>query len=318
MNTIPTTTDKVDYTVVGGRKEPSLRKNPPLMSIVLLNRAGRVFKVETLNILGKLNVHEIISIEGGGPGYDVEALSMRFPDVKFIKIHNKITEGGKINIGMAEAESRFVFVIYDDMTISAGGFSEKLLEQIVSGSSLCSVPLINSRKQTVVPTIMSPAFMKNSLKIVKLPPTHDSMESLFPFDFCGIYDKDLFVKLGGFDERITTKWWQKMDFGFRAHMWGEHIQCRNLLRVKYLDDIPEESITPDESYRFFFLKNLMVRFEGDQGCLPRGRFSSYYFKSGEGFFQARKEFLEAKAWIEEHKYRFRMDARSITEIWEAP
>ena len=318
MNTTPTTTDKVDYTVIGGRREPELRKEPPLISIVLLNRAGRVFKSDTLAVLTKLNVHEILSVEGGGAGYDVEAMSLRFPAVRFIRIHNKITEGEKINIGIEEAESKYVFVMYDDMNAASGGLSDRLLEQVALSGALCAVPLIQSKKQSTVPTIMSPAFMKKSLKIVQLPPSVDGMDSLFPFDYTGIYDKELFTKLGGYDGRITGRWWQKLDFGFRAHMWGEKIKCKTSFRIKYLDDIPEESITPDKSYRFFYLKNLIIRFEGDFGIIPGSRFLSYYFSSREGFFSAYNEFREAREWVEEHKYRFKMDARSITEIWEAP
>lgn len=318
MNTTPITINKVNYTVIGGKREPELRRQPPLLSILLLNRAGRVFKSETLAVLSKLNVYEILSVEGGGAGWDVESMSVRFPEVKFIRIHNKTTEGEKINIGIGEAESRYVLVIYDDMNTAAGGLSDRLLEQIMLSGSLCTVPLIQSKKQSTVPTIMSPAFMRNSLKIVQLPPSVDGMDSLFPFDYCGVYDKELFTKLGGYDERITGKWWQKLDFGFRAHMWGEKIQCKTSLRVKYLDDIPEESITPDTSYRFFYLKNLIVRFDGSSGSLPAGRFFSYHLKSGEGFFTALKEFREAREWVESNKYRFKMEARSITEIWEAP
>ncbi len=318
MNTIPITIDKVNYTVIGGKREPEVRRRPPLISIVLLNRAGRVFKSETLSVLSKLNVHEIISIEGGGAGYDVESLSVRFPAIRFIRIHKKTTEGEKINIGIEESESKYVFVMYDDMNAAAGSLSDRLLEQVSLSDSLCAVPLIQSRRQSTVPTIMSPAFMKRSLKIVQLPPSVDGMDSLFPFDYSGIYNKELFIRLGGYDGRINSRWWQKMDFGFRAYMWGEKIQCKTSLRVKYLDDIPEESTTPGKSYRFFYLKNLTVRFDGDYGVIPKNRFMSYYLRSGEGLFTALREFREAREWVEENKYRFKMDARSITEIWEAP
>jgi len=319
MNTTPITIDKVNYTVVGGKREPELRRKPPLISIILLSRAGRVFKAEALTTLSRLNVYEIISIEGGGAGWDVESLSVRFPEIRFIKIHkDKITEGEKINIGMEESQASFVLVLYDDMSVASGGISQRLLERITASPAVCTVPLVQSRKQSTVPTIMSPAFMKNALKIVQLPPAVDGMDSLFPFDFCGIYNRELFTQLGGYDKRITGRWWQKLDFGFRTHMWGEKIQCSTALRIKYLDEIPEESITPDHSYRFFYLKNLTVRFNGDTGSIPAGRYPAYHVQSGESFFTSLKEFREARKWVEDNKYRFRMDAKSITEIWEAP
>ena len=319
MNTTPITIDKVNYTVIGGRREPELRRQPPLLSVILLNRAGRVFKADTLSILRKLNVHEVVSIEGNGAGWDVEPLSVRFPEVRFIKIHkDDITEGEKINIGMEESRAALVLVLYDDMNLASGGISGRLMERISGNRAVCTVPLIQSKKQSTVPTIMSPAFMKNTLKIVQLPPSVDGMDSLFPFDYCGIYDRELFTQLGGYDERIKGRWWQKLDFGFRAHMWGEKILCSTALRIKYLDEIPEESITPDHSYRFFYLKNLTVRFNGDTGSIPAGRFPAYHIKSGESLFTSLREFREARGWVEKNKYRFRMDAKSITEIWEAP
>ena len=319
MSTTPITIDKVNYTVIGGRREPELRREPPLISVVLLNRAGRVFKADTLSILRKLNVHEVLSIESSGAGWDVESLVSRFPEVRFIKIHrDDVTEGEKINIGIEESRASLALVLYDDMSLASGGISSRLMERITSSRAVCTVPLLQTRKQSTVPTIMSPAFLKNSLKIVQLPPAVDGMDSLFPFDYCGIYDRELFSQLGGYDERITGRWWQKLDFGFRAHMWGEKICCSTALRVKYLDDIPAESLTPDSSYRFFHLKNLSVRFNGDTGSLPSSRFFSYHVRSGESFFTSLKEFKEARRWVEQNKYRFRMDAKSITEIWEAP
>ena len=318
MNTTPSTIDKVDYTVIGGKKNTSPRRSPPLISIVLLNRAGRIFKSDILSELKKLNVYEIISVEGAGEGWDIETLSVRFPGIRFIRLHKESTAGEKINIGINEADSKFVLVLYDDMSLHSGGLSERLLDRIEESGTICTVPLIQSRKQSTVPSVMSPAFMKKSLKIVQLPPSVDGMDSLFPFDYCGIYNKDKFTQLGGYDKRITGPRWQKMDFGFRSFMWGEKIRCSTSFRIRYLDEIPEESVTPDKSYRFFYLKNLTVRFNGDTGSIPAGRYLSYHIKSGESFFTSLKEFKEARAWVELNKYRFRMDAVSITDIWEAP
>ncbi len=318
MNTTPSIIEKVNYTVVGGRKDPTIRKGPSFISIVLLSRGGRVFRNEILTSLVKLNVYEIITIEGEGSGYDVESLSVKFPEIKFVTLRNITTEGEKINIGIEEASSKYVLVMYDDMALPAGGLSERLIERIADAGCLCTVPLLQSRKQLTVPTIISPAFMKKKLKIVHLPPSVDGMDSLFPFDYCGIYDRDRFIQLGGYDSRIAGMYWQKLDFGFRAYMWGEKIHCSTSFRIKYLDEIPQESITPDRSYRFFYLKNLTVRFTGDSGQIPAGRFLPYHFKSSEGFFTSLREFREARDWVYKNRYRFRMEAGSITEIWEAP
>ena len=318
MNTIVSTTKKTNYTVIGGKREGSLRKTPPTLSIVLLNRAGRVFKNEVIHKLKNLDIHEIISIESDGAGYDVESLSTKHPSVKFIRIHEKITEGEKINIGIKETESKFAFVMYDDMTILAGGFSNKLKEQIEAIGDICIVPLLQTKDNSIIPSMVNPAYRKRTLETIHLRPSDSGAFSLFPFDYCGVYEKSLFMKVGGFDNNILNNWWQKMDFGFRCYMWGEKIQCKTSLIVKYLDDIPEESQRLDKSYRFFYLKNLAVKLTNHFGMIPKSKFFMYYLKSKEGIFQARREFNAINNWVEQNKNHFTLEAKELVETWEGP
>jgi hypothetical protein len=147
-------------------------------------------------------------------------------------------------------------------------------------------------------------------------PQQPDVKSLFPFDYCGVYNRTRFLNSGGFDHQLTNPYWQKVDFGFRSHMWDESIRCDTSFRVRYLTEQSPEDTTPDESYKLFFLKNLSVRFGGDAGSLPKGRFFSYYLRSGSGLISAVREFKEVRRWVHENRYRFVRDARSVTELWE--
>ena len=77
-----------------------------------------------------------------------------------------------------------------------------------------------------------------------------------------------------------------------------------------------EEVTREQSYKLFYLKNLAIRFSRDSGTLPRSRFIPYLFNSGGDFISAGREFRNVRKWAEVNKYRFRQDARSVTELWE--
>jgi len=319
MSTIPTTFKRlrIPYTVVGGTRTDRARKFPVALSLLLLNRGGRLFKHSFFTELEKLGFSEIISIEGPAVSYDVETLARKFPGIRFLVLHEAASRGEQINIGMDESNGEYVFVIWNDMKIAPASLSARLIERIRDSRALCTVPLIQNQKLETVPTIMAPAFYNTLLKVLALQPTADGMMSLFPFDYCGIYSKERFVLTGGYDFGLQSPYWQKMDFGFRCYMWGEKIGCNTSLRLNYLGEVPSEDATPDDSYKYFFLKNLSIRFSGDAGSLPLSRFPAYWIKSG-GFVSALREFREAKKWVEINKFRFKRDARSITELWEVP
>ncbi|MEW5815807.1 MAG: hypothetical protein AB1798_10500, partial [Spirochaetota bacterium] len=105
--------------------------------------------------------------------------------------------------------------------------------------------------------------------------------------------------------------------GFRGHMWGEKIVCNLAFRLTYTADIPAEDTTPDESYKIFYLKNLSIRFNNDAGVLPVSRFVPYLFRAGGLIFDTIREFREVRKWVKLNRFRFKLDARSVTELWES-
>jgi hypothetical protein len=284
---------------------------------MLLNRGGKPFRYEYFRELEQLGNLEIISVESGGKTYDIEALSHKFPRIKFLIMRRKANPGEQINIAMKEAAGANVFVFWNDMKISSP-LTEALVRRIAEARRLCTVPVIQNTRMETVPSVLVPAFHRKNLKVLPMLPQQSGVKSLYPFDYCGIYNRERFLLTGGYDHTLESRYWQKLDFGFRSHMWGESIECDTALRVRYLTEPPADDTTPDESYKRFFLKNLSVRWAGDCGVLPRGRFFSYYTKSGSSFFAALREFREVRSWVRLNKYRFVRDARSVTELWEAP
>lgn len=320
MSTTPTISEAgpAPYTVVGCKKAGKRSALPGSLSILVLGRSGRLFRRELLNALDKAGAYDILSVEPAEASYDVEQLVLAFPKVRFLLLHEEMTAGEQVSLGITESRGDYILVLWDDMRITTTLISSRLMEKIASSENLCAVPVLTNQKMESLPSVQAPAFFRNKLKVMQLFPKTEGMESLFPFDYAGIYNKRKFLGLSGYDRGLANPYWQKMDFGFRAHMWGERIVLLTSFKLTYLNDIPAEDTTPDDSYKFFFLKNLSIRFTGDAGTLPAGSFLSFLFKSGIGVFRAVSDFKEAKQWVEKNKFRFRLDAKSVTELWEIP
>jgi hypothetical protein len=300
------------------------------LSAILLNRGGRYPRRTLFQELEKTKFDYIISVEAPGERYDVDELSSRFPFVKFILLKEAINLGEQINLAVSELASPLFFVLWNDLQI-LGGEAERMAERLFStpeelsktGNSglakrLCTIPVIQNAHYQLLPTLTVPDLDRQTVKNLFLTPSKEGTPSLYPFDGVGIYDRDRFVKLGGFDCGLSSTYWQLMDFGFRAHLWGEAIQSTRLIRLSYNGEVVPQDSTVDEDYRRFYLKNIGPVFSGDAASIPLRRFFRYFFRSGDGPFQAWEDFSLGRRWVAENKFRFRRDARSLTELWEYP
>ncbi len=317
MSTTPSTSEELrePYTIVGGERTDRTLRRPPPLSILLLNRGGKPFRREYFRELDQLGDLEVLSVEQRKGTYDVEALSRKFPKVRFLLLHKSMTRGEQINLGIQEASGQYVFVFWNDMKVISP-LTVSLMKKLHESERLCTVPILQNTRMETVPSIMVPAFYRKTIKLIPMVPQQSEVKSLFPFDYCGLYHRKRFLLTGGFDPQMKNPYWQKVDFGFRSHMWGESIRCDTSFRLRYLAEQEPEDTTPDESYKLFFLKNLTIHFGGDMGSLPIGRFFSYYLRSGSGLVSAIREFRETRNWVKRNKYRFVRDAKSVTDLWE--
>jgi hypothetical protein len=158
--------------------------------------------------------------------------------------------------------------------------------------------------------------LRDTVKVLHLAPQAEAQPSLYPFDGVGLYDRDRFVRLGGFDGAIQNPYWQLMDFGCRAHLWGEEIRCTQLIRLSYDGEAIPEDTTADAGYRRFYLRNLAPVFRNDKAHLPLRLFPGYLFKTGEAPSTAWGEFSENRRWVGANSSRFQRDAHILTGLWE--
>ncbi|GHV89973.1 hypothetical protein AGMMS50268_04760 [Spirochaetia bacterium] len=321
MNTIPTIFNPPipSYTAVGGNE----RFASTGLSAVLLNRGGRYPRRTLFQELEKIGFDYVISIEGAREHYDVEELSLRFPFVRFILLSEEISPGEQINLAVSELSGPLFFVLWNDLRIMAGGGASRMAERLYLNQGnggafkrLCTVPMIQNIRCETLPTLTAPAVDRHTVKTLSFPPLKEGLPSLYPFDGVGIYDRDRFIRLGGFDGTLKNPHWQLMDFGFRSCLWGEEISVTQMVKLSYDGEVPATDNTPEASYRRFYLKNLAPVFRGDYAHLPLRRFPAYFIQSGGDPFSAWEEFSSARRWVKTNRYRFRNDARAVTDLWE--
>jgi len=306
---------------VGGTE----RKSSTGLSAVILNRGERYPRYGLFEELGKVGFDYVLSMESTFSRYDLEALSSSFPFVRFIRVKEEVSPGEEINLAASELSSPLFFVMWNDIQILRGGGAERMAERLFAAGEenpsqykrLCTVPLIQDGRSQTMPTIVAPALLpekksRTSIKTISLVPGKEGQGSLYPFDGIGIYDRQRFIRLGGFDPSIKNFYWQLMDFGFRSSLWGEEIAATMLVKLSYENSVPLENSTADEGYRGFYLKNMAPVFRGDYAHIPLARFLPYYRRRGS-FFTAWDEFKAAREWVKTNRYRFVTDARTVAE-----
>jgi hypothetical protein len=221
-------------------------------------------------------------------------------------------------------------VLRSDIKIVAGGTASRMAERLTLSREndeeseekktgfkrLCTVPVLVNSSYEVLPTLVAPVTSRKRMRTMFMEPVFEGQYSLYPFDGIGIYDRERFILTGGFDTTIKNSTWQLMDFGFRAHLWGEEIALN--LHFKLLSDggLPAEDYTIDESYNRFLLKNLAPVFKGDYAHLPLYRFLSILFTSQTDFFSTWKEFSEGRNWVKKNKFRWKCDDLAVTGKWD--
>ena len=316
MNTIPSTIDEISvpYTVVGGSEMNAGPRPKWPVSVLILNRSGRYHRSQLIEQLIKQGFAEILCIEHGLAGPDLESQCRLSPNLRFMILAGECGFGTDINLGIREARSPFVLVLWSDLSLMP--FLDSSMMEALNRQILCTVPLIRSVRGEIIPSLSMPAEQANNLKILPIMPSQDNKASLFPHDYIGLYHRERFMQSQGFDPGIRNPFWQKMDFGYRAWLWGEAIRCLPELRFQEnVEPIPEDT-TPDGDYARFYLKNLLPRHTGDQAILPLSRFSTFTRLSPAGWLSNWRYFHVVQAWIRRNAFRFKHDARFIAEVWQ--
>jgi hypothetical protein len=261
---------------------------------------------------------DVLYVTGPDASADVEAASRRFPDARFLLLGGEASPGQKVNVAIEEARSPLVLVMRSDMRLFRWSASVEGLAKLAAPEAVCTVPAVLGDDGEILPTIHMPVLIRRRLRIIPLTELADGIMCLYPHAFCGLFRRETFLALGGFDAAFTNPYWQSIDFGFRAFMWGERILFREQFRVKTHGEPEVVDATRDADYKRFFLRTVAVRLGPERAELPWYRLFPYLLRAGVNPFSAYKEFSEAAAWVRKHSQRFRLESRGVCALWEPP
>ena len=320
MNTTPLTTKNppsVVYTIIGNAV-PLPQDSSPYSSITLivLGRGGKFQRTEMFDRLSKIGWAEILSVENPNPSYDLEQLTTRYSRLRCKGVQTPRGNPGElINAAMRECRTPLALVLWSTMAVQP--LTPRILNDLVSQKmAVVTVPVIRNQRGEVFPSVSIPTEYNQSLKTLYVSPSAENNRSLFPFDYSGLYRKDLFLSTLGYDEKILSPYWQKFEFGVRSYLWGMQIPVYQGLRVTISQDPEPEDTSSDNNYLRCYLKTLGVDFRQDHGVLDMSAFLDVYRKSGKGFIGALKLFLEVQRWVHVHSFRYVKDLHQIVELWD--
>jgi len=319
MNTIPLTTKtggSAVYTIVGN-EVPLPNDSGPYSSITLivLGRGGKFQRTEMFDRLSKVGWAEILSVENPNPSYDLEQLTTRYSRLRcMVAQTTRGNPGELINAAMRECRTPLALLLWSTMTVLP--LTPRILTDLITQKlAVVTVPIIRNQRGEVLPSVSIPTEYNQGLKTLYVTPSAENNRSLFPFDYSGLYRKDLFLSMLGYDEKIVSPYWQKFEFGVRAYLWGMQIPVHQGLRTT-ISEYPEpEDTSTDNNYLRCYLKTLGVDFKQDHGVLDRSAFFDVYRKSGMGIFSSLKLFLEVRRWVHVHSFRYLKDFHQIVELW---
>ncbi len=315
MNTIPLIFNQrqINRTVLGGTEAMPSVQMP--VSVILLNQGGSHYRIQNIETLLKCGFQSIVSFESDPENYNIEDFVQRFPSVKFIVPLENVTDGDLINIGMSEVDSDYVLVLRDTLTITQDLLTPRLASKLIEKQQFCCVPHLFSYSAPAFPNVFIPSVKRSVLDIDSDTAISDGAKTLYPLDYIGLYNRQTFIQLGGYDYTILSSYWQNLDLSFRAWLWGERITLSTAFNLSYLENPPTEDISANRYSSRFYLKNLLPHFFADHGKIPLSSFFVYFPRSSCGLFEAVNQFKDARHWVDENKYRFRFDANYLVENW---
>ena len=286
------------------------------LAVVVLNREGRLHREEFLREYHDRGVAEMVYVSGPQVAWDIEARSRQFPEVRFVLLKHEASIGEWINLAMQETRSQLVMVLWSNIRFSIEALTPELLQSMAVDQAVCVVPRMQTERGDAIPTVHMPVFIRRRPRVIPLTEVRDRMMCLYPYDYCGVYSRERFLSVGGFDPQIANAYWQKLDFGFRSLLWGERIIVRAGLLFTHTGELAPEDTTRDAGYKLTYLKNLAVTVSAEGGVLPRRRFAAYLLGSDTGPIASWREFESARRWVEANRVRFRREARSLADLWE--
>jgi len=241
--------------------------------------------------------------------HDMQAMQDAYKEVTFLVFPSSSLTGEKINAVANECQTSYFLIVRSDLVLVRfdGAALFSLMREKEAPAALAS--LIANMDKEIVPTIRSPHLKGRRLDPRSHFPTIDAPggeNTLYTVMALGMYDRALFQRLRGFDERIHSEYFQVLDWGIRCYLLGHTVKATGHLLMQFPD---RQSIIEDRSER-----------EGFERCYTKAL--SIQQVKGRNLIRKYKGFIDKDALSDEVKKRLlwlqKTDFFQLLEHWEFP
>jgi GT2 family glycosyltransferase len=183
------------------------KRNLPKVSIIIVNYNGKKFLEQCLSALFKtdypLSCYEVIMVDNGSMDNSVKYVKENFPFVRIIALSKNYGFTGGCNKGVKGARGEFVAFLNNDTVVDKNWLRELVkVMQINKKIGMCGSKIIFIEKPEIVQYAGGYLHLLGAI----FDPFHESKpdrDFYYVGSICGasfLIRKDLFEKVGGFDE----------------------------------------------------------------------------------------------------------------------
>jgi len=240
---------------------------------------------------------------------DITAMQEAYKAVTFLVFPSSALTGEKINAVANECHTSYFLIVRSDLLLVRFDGAALFALMAEKGAPAALASLIANMDKEIAPTLRSPHLEERRLEPRSHFPTEGAPggeNTLYPVMALGLYDRALFQRLRGFDEKIHSEYFQALDWGIRCYLLGHTIQATSHLLMQFAD---RQSIIEDRSES-----------EGFKRCYTKAL--SIQQIKGKNLIRKYKGFVDKEALSDEVKKRLlwllKSDFFQLLEHWQFP
>jgi GT2 family glycosyltransferase len=235
-----------------------MRKNDPLVSVVILNYNGLKYLKRTIPGILKLSYNnlEILIVDNGSTDGSLNFIR-KFRRIILIKNKENLGYSKGKNIGVQKAKGKYVFLLDEDILISDKKYLDNLIKFYIKNKKVCFLsPLLideNSIKTKYYGLFYGYTGKKINKKI-NIPLRSDNLIKIGSFSGGAVFFKKLYWSvLGGYDEDYK--------FGMNDYDIGARSNIMGYSNYLYLDKLIHIGKNKDLNKKYF-AKKMSFYYEG--------------------------------------------------------
>jgi hypothetical protein len=265
------------------------------LAVAILDVGNSELLEESLNWYTSSFNHALFVVTREGNN-DIDALLDRYPSVRFLVFSRYASYGERINVVANECGANYFLVTRSDVLLVH--FDGKALLDTQRTYVAWASVIANVHKE-IVPSVRIPHLAEHGLDPQSAFPAMEEGQitrTLYPAMGLGLYNRALFQRLRGFDERISGEYHQLLDWGMRIALMGHQVVTGKALLMQYIE---RESIIEDRTER-----------EGHLRCYTKALSFAKTRKGKIVLKRPKRQYFDREAWNVEVKHRLRWQVKS--------